>query len=168
MFFEFRHDFDVAIDVLELAILSPTLIERLAPRLRHIESVVQTKHQVEGGRLERVWNYQADVRVPAFAKGIVTKEMCAWEEESVYEISSHRATWTIVPNIEPKWQKLFSAKGSYRLAAEGVGSFRIVEGEVRLDVPRVFSEIALRLIVGEIRKTFEAEAEMLRAISTLH
>jgi len=166
MFFEFRHDFDVALDVLELAILSPTLIERLAPRLRHVESVVQTKHHLENGRLERVWSYQADVRIPAFAKGVVTKEMCAWVEESVYEISAHRATWNIVPNLEPKWQKLFSAKGTYRLAGEGATSYRIVEGEVTLDVPRVFSEIALRLIVGEIRKTFEAEAEMLRAIST--
>ncbi len=166
MFFEYRHDFDVALDVLELAVLSPTLIERLAPRLRHIESVVQKEHEVEGGKLRRVWGYQADINIPALARGVITKEMCAWEEESLYEISTHRGTWTITPNIEPKWRKLFSATGSYRLAADGATSYRIVEGNVELEVPRVVAEIALRLIIGEIKKTFEAEADMLREIST--
>lgn len=168
MHFEFRHDFDAALDVLELAILSPTLIDRLVPRLRRMESVVQRKHEVDGGRLDRVWAYQADIKVPAFAKGFVTKEMCAWEETSSYEISTHKGTWAIVPNIDEKWRKHFTASGTYRLAKDGESSYRIVEGDVRLGVPRVIEEIALRFVIGEIKKMFDAEAEMLREVSTLH
>jgi hypothetical protein len=109
----------------------------------------------------------ANVKIPTFAKEYITKEMCAWDEHVVYELKKHRARWSITPNVKPAWRKYFSAEGTYEIVSLGDGrSKRIVEGELELRV-RVVQQVAERLILGEVRKTFEAEAATLRDMATL-
>ena len=167
MHFEVVHEFDIPLDALELAVISPNLFQELAHRLQRIESVQQKEHVVKDGRLERVWSYRANVRIPAFATRYVTPEMCAWDEKSTYEIKHHASEWTIVPHIKPEWRKMFAAKGTYALAQLGSGrTRRTVSGTVELRVPLV-RQVAEKLIVGEVKKTFDAEAETLRDLATL-
>lgn len=165
--FEIVHEFDIPLDALELAVLSPTLVDRLAERLPSIGKVSQKEHKLEAGKLERVWSYQANVKIPAFAQSYVSREMLAWDERSTYEIRRHTSAWSIVPNIKPEWQKYFHAAGSYELVptADG-GTKRIVRGDLDLKVP-VVGQMAERMIVGEVRKTFDAEAATLRDLATL-
>jgi hypothetical protein len=93
--------------------------------------------------------------------------MCAWDEQSVYEMRSHEGKWTIVPNIKLEWRRHFSAEGTYAVEALGGGrSRRLVTGEVELRV-RVVRQVAERLIVAEVKKAFEAEAATLREMATL-
>jgi Protein of unknown function (DUF2505) len=164
--FEIVHDFDIPLDAIELAVLSPRLIEQLAPRLPDMETVTQTSHHLEAGVLNRVWAFAANMKVPDFAKPYVTKEMLSWEERSTYELRAHEAAWSIVPRIKPEWQKYFQARGTYSLIAKGEGSSRVVRGELDVVVP-VVRAVAERLILGEVRKTFDAEAATLRDLATL-
>ena len=169
MNFEVAHEFDIPLDALELAVLSPTLVESIAPRLQSVESVRQTEHKFDGARLERVWAYQANVKLPAFARPYVTREMCAWEERSVYQLEDHCSSWSIRPYGRPEWSKYFTAHGRYRLVRLDGRTRRIVDGELALHVrlPKGIRQLGERLILAEMKKTLEAEAATLRDLATL-
>ena len=165
--FEIAHEFDIPLDAVELAVLSPSLVEKLTPKLSNIQSVAQREYVFEGGLLTRTWHYQANVKVPEFAQRYVTPEMCAWEERSVYNLKTHTSEWHIVPSVKPEWQKYFDAKGTYSLTKLAEGrTLRVVRGELNLNVAYV-RQVAERMIVNEVKKTFEAEAATLRDLATL-
>jgi hypothetical protein len=166
--FEISHDFDIPRDALELAVLSPELVKQLMPRLNGIERVDQRVHTLKNGVLERTWSYQANVKLPRFAERYVTREMCAWDERSTYELARHASSWFIVPHVKPEWRKFFDASGIYELIALGEArTRRIVRGDLELRVPPLFRGVAERMIVGEVRKTFDAEAATIRDLATL-
>jgi hypothetical protein len=165
--FEVVHEFDIPLDALELAVISPNLFQQLSKRLHSIESVSQKEHVLTSTQLDRLWSYRANVKIPAFATKYVTPEMCAWDEKSTYDIKRHSSEWTILPHVKPEWRKLFSAKGTYSLAQLDSGrTRRTVSGMLELRVPLV-RQVAEKLILGEVRKTFDAEAETLRELATL-
>ncbi len=168
MQFEIVHEFDIPRDALELAVLSPTLAPKLAERLTHIEKLEQTSHSLDMGRLTRVWSCRANIKIPGFAQKYVTPEMCAWEETSVYDIQSHTSEWKIRPNVKLEWQKYFSSHGSYVLLALDSGrTRRLVRGSIDVNVNYV-GRVAEKLVFSEvIKKTFDAEAEILRELATL-
>jgi hypothetical protein len=164
--FEIVHEFDIPLDAVELAVLSPDLIEKLAPRLVNIETLKQVSHSMNDGVFERVWSYRANVKIPGFAKPYVTPDMLGWNEESSYDLKKHKAEWTIVPHVKPAWRKFFKSKGTYRLLRKGEGSARVIEGDLSLDVP-LLRKVAERRILREVTKTFDAEAATLRDLATL-
>lgn len=167
MRFEIVHEFEIPLDAVELAVLSPDLFSKLKTHLPNMEDVKQTEHRLEDGVLVRVWAYQASVRVPVpvFAKKIVTREMFAWGESSTYHLKAHEAAWSVSPS-KPEW-KHFQAQGKYKLVQAGQGKTkRTVEGELELRVP-VVQKMAERAILGEVRRMFDAEAETLREMATL-
>ena len=168
MQFEIHHDFDIPRDAIELAVLSPDLADRLAPRLGMIERVDQREHALKGGVLERVWRLKANVPIPSFAERYLSPEMCAWDEHSTYVLDRHQSSWRITPNVKPEWQKYFAASGTYELHALGGGrSRRTVRGAVEVRVQSLVKHVAERMIVNEVKKTFDAEAATLRDLATL-
>ena len=166
MHFEIIHEFDIPLDAVELAVLSPNLVDRLAPRLPTLEKVQQKEHTMKNGKFERIWSYQANVKVPSFAKRYVTREMLGWDEHSVYDLKTHKAKWRIVPKLKPAWRKFFHSSGTYELVPNGEGTTRIIKGDLDLRVP-VVRNVAERMILSEVKKTFEAEAATLRDLATL-
>lgn len=167
MHFEIVHEFDIPLDAAELAVISPHLCQKLAHRLPNIESVQQKAHVLKDGELERLWTYRANMRLPTFARAYVTPEMMAWEERSLYDLKRHGAEWTIVPHVKPEWRKFFIASGTYQLASLDSGrTKRTIAGNVELRVP-VLRQVAEKLIVGEMKKMIDAEAEALRDLATL-
>lgn len=168
MQFEIIHEFDIPLDALELAFLSPDLAEKLGARLPQLETLTQVAHTIDVDRLERVWSFRANVKIPAFAQKYVTPEMCAWEETTVYDIRRHAASWRVKANVKPEWQRYFSSSGSYRIESLEPGrARRIVRGTLDLNVS-VVRGVAEKLIYSElVKKTFEAEAAALRELATL-
>ncbi len=171
MQFAIAHEFDIPLDALELAVISPDLVDKFGKLARTkgsgIQTITERSRSLKNGVLERVWHFQAHVRLPKFAQGYVTPEMTAWDENTVYETGPHRGRWTITPNIKPEWRQYFGASGTYQLEALGDGrSRRTIRGELELRV-RVVRQVAERLILGEVRKAFEAEAATLRDMATL-
>jgi hypothetical protein len=165
--FEISHEFDIPLDALELAVISPNLCQKLASRFSNIERVQQKEHLLRENRCERVWAFRADFRLPAFARPYVTPEMMAWDERFVYDIKKHSADWSIAPHMRPEWRKYFDASGTYELSALDSGrTKRTIQGTVDLRVP-VLRQVAEKLITSEVRKTWDAEAETLRELATL-
>jgi len=168
MRFEITHEFEAPLDALELAILSPNLIDKVAKGLPNVERVKQKTHVFHDRVLERIWNYKPNVKVPAFAQPYVTLDMLAWDERSTYSIDTHSSEWVITPAAKPEWHKYFRASGTYALVSDANGvTRRVVKGEVDLNVPRVMKQLGERVIVAEVKKTFDAEAEILRGLATL-
>lgn len=168
MRFEIVHEFEIPLDAVELAVLSPDLFSKLKSHLPNMEHVRQREHRLEDGVLQRVWAYQATMKVPVpvFANKIVTREMFSWDESSTYDLKAHRAEWTVSP-IKREWKKYFQAQGTYKLAPAGQGKTkRTVEGDLALHVP-VVQKMAERAILGEVRRMYDAEAETLREMATL-
>ncbi len=169
MRFEIVHEFEIPLDALELAVISPDLFSKLKARLANIEDVRQKEHHLEGGVLHRVWAYQASLKVPVpvFANKVVTRDMLSWDESSTYDLKAHEADWSVAPSAKPEWKKYFQAGGKYRLSTDGQGKTkRTVEGELFLRVP-VVHKLGERAILGEVRRMFDAEAETLRDMATL-
>lgn len=167
MKFTLVHDIDCPLDAVELAVISPDLAERLARALPPIEAIEQVEHTLVDGALRRAWRYRANAPIPAFARGAITKEMLAWVETSDYSLADHASRWSIDPNVKPDWKRFFRADGTYRLTRRPEGrTARTVEGVVEVKVAMV-GPIAERIIVAEVRKTFDAEASVLREMATL-
>jgi hypothetical protein len=164
--FEIRHEFDIPLDALELALLSPALLDRLRERSKSLEACEQKSSSVENNQLRRVWYFRMNAPVPKFAQGHVTREMLAWDQSTTYDLLTHQGTWTIDPAIKQEWKRFFIAKGVYELVPTKTGTARIVKGEVSLALPAV-GLIVERLIVSDVRRNFESEAETLRTIATL-
>ena len=161
------HEFDISHDALELALLSPDLAARIATHFQHMEAVSLKSHAVTAGRLERVQVFQPNITVPPFARRVLTREMCAWDERFTYDLRRHRAEWTLEPHVKPEWRRLFRATGSYELVPLGEDrTRRIVEGVMLLNVP-VIKAAAERLLVAELRRAFDAEARALRELAEL-
>ncbi|WP_394823821.1 DUF2505 family protein [Pendulispora albinea] len=168
MRFEITHEFEAPLDALELAILSPNLVDKMAKGLPNVDRVEQTTHKLHNRVLERIWNYKPNVKVPTFAQPYVTLDMLAWDERSTYSIDTHSSKWIITPSLKPEWQKYFRASGTYSLVTGGNGvTSRVVQGEVELNVTRVLKQLGERVIVSEVKKTFDAEARILRDLATL-
>ena len=87
MHFEIAHEFDIPLDALELAVISPSLVDKYGAKVLKlgvgIEKVTERAWSLKQGVLERQWHYQANVNVPQFARGYLTREMCAWDEHTV-------------------------------------------------------------------------------------
>lgn len=171
MHFEIAHEFDIPLDALELAVISPNLVEKLGSKVRElgigIDTIRERARSLKDGVLDRVWHYQANIRIPSFARPYLTREMCAWDEESSYQLKKHRGRWTITPNVKPEWRKYFTAAGTYAIEELGDGrSRRVIKGDLELRV-RVVRPMAERLIFSEVKKAFEAEAATLRDMATL-
>jgi hypothetical protein len=169
--FEVFHEFDIPLDALELAVMSPDLADKFSAKALElgvgIERVTERQRSLRGSVLERTWHYQANVNVPKFARGYVTREMCAWEEQTVYDMGKHRGAWTVLPNVKPEWRRFFDSKGTYEVESlPGGRSRRTIRGDVQLRV-RVVRQVAERLIVNEVKKAFSAEAATLRDMATL-
>jgi hypothetical protein len=169
--FQIAHEFDIPLDALELAVISPNLVDKFGATVQRlgvgIERVTERSRSLKNGTLERVWHYQANIRLPKFARGYVTPDMMAWDEQSIYDMGKHKGRWTIVPKVKPEWRKYVSAGGTYAIEPLGDGrSRRVVTGDFELRV-RVVRQVAERLMVSEVKKAFEAEAATLRDMATL-
>jgi hypothetical protein len=164
--FEITHEFDAPLDAVELALLSPDLglfmAKALAPLIESIETV---EHVIERGFFRRVLRFQASAPLPMFRGRDVAREAMSWEETSVYRLSEHASSWSVAPREQ--YRRYLWSSGTYRLepAPDGrtrrrvIGDFEVKAG--------VLSPIIERMALGEVRKTYDAEAETLRTLSTL-
>lgn len=166
MHFRIAHEIEISRDAVELAVVSPDLIERLQSKLPKTMRALQKRHALEDGVLERVWTFEASIEIPKFASGYVGPEV-AWDQHTTYTLAKHEAIWSIVPEVRPQWRKYFTASGTYSLRSIGEAKTeRVVEGDVELHLPMV-KKVAERMILALVKRAFVAEAETLRDMATL-
>jgi hypothetical protein len=169
--FEIAHEFDISLDALERAFTSPRLVDKLDAAIQElgvgVEKITEHRAILASGVLDRIRHYQARGNLAAFASAYLTREMCAWDVESVYTMASHAGRWTIVTNLKPEWREHFASSGTYAIEAlDGGRSRRIVVGDIDVRLP-VVKGMAERFVLAAVRKAFDEEAATLREVATL-
>jgi hypothetical protein len=170
--FEIQHEFDAPLDTVELAVLSPELGTMLARALAayngggpSIESIETEAHSVENGELRRVLRFQASAPLSILRGHAVTREALCWREFSTYRLADHGAKWTVKPKED--FARWFRGEGTYQLEPVADGrTRRTVIGDLEIKVA-VLGRLAERMALAEVRKTYDAEADTLRALATL-
>lgn len=166
--FHFSHDFDLPIDVLERALVSPALRVELAARLTKLRGIESVRHELAAGELHRVWRYRAAGAPPWLARAASTVELMVWDEHTSYRLSEHAGEWHVValPDApaDAPWRKRFASAGRYALAALGDRrTRRTVEGTIDIKLPLVDHAVE-RWASAEIAKVYGAEAAALRTL----
>jgi hypothetical protein len=162
--FEIVHEFDAPLEAIESAVLSRELGSKLAARLKSIESVETLDHRFEEGVLHRVLRFQATAPLALFRGANVARDALAWQEHWSYRLTDHASTWAVFP--KEQYRRFFRSEGTYTLEAQGPRrTRRKVIGELEIIVP-VMRGLAERMAQTEVRKTYDAEADTLRELST--
>ncbi len=170
--FEIAHEFDIPFDALELAVISPTLVDKLGAKVQElgvgIDSIRERTRSWNDGVLERVWHYPCQHSHPPVRPWLRDpRDVRVGRAERLPDESASGANGPSRPTWKPEWQRFFSSAGTYEIQPLGGGrSRRIIKGELNLQV-RVVRQMAERLIVSEVKKAFEAEAATLRDMATL-
>lgn len=160
MHFEISHEVDAPLEAVEAAVLSPELGERLGKKLRTIESVQTVEHVVADGELRRTLRFQASAPLSIFKGQPLAREAMAWHEHVTYRTEDHASTWH-VKTTRPEWERWFGSEGTYRLERTPDGrTRRVVVGDLSIRVKLVGS-VAERMALAEVKKTYDAEAEVL-------
>lgn len=159
------------IDAVELALMSPGMSEAFAECWEAVDRVERVRHEVDGGRVERVWRCQARAPLKILSGYEVTRDMLTWEEHWSYRMADREGRWHIVPRpgVDPEasWRSHFEMRGDYRLDPLADGrTRRTVSGDLRVEL-KVIGPVVERIAVAELRKAFEAEAAALGSLSTL-
>jgi len=166
--FEIAHELAAPIDSIELAFLSPDvgamLAAALAPSVTSIETVA---HELSGGAFRRALRFHASAPRNLFVGRAIPKDALTWETCVSYQLGSHISTWEVV-SLE-QYRRYFRSKGTYHFEAAADGrSRRTVKGEIEILVPLpLMGGLVERLALTEVRKTYDAEAEILRRLATL-
>lgn len=165
MHFELSHELDAPLEAVERAVLSPELGELLGRRLRSMASVDTVEHVLEDGELRRVLRFQASAPLALFKGRQLAHDAMTWHEHVVYRIDRHASTWK-VKTMREQWDRYFSSEGTYHLEPIGKErTRRTVVGEIDIRL-RVLGPVAERMALAEVRKTYDAEAEVLRELAT--
>lgn len=167
MRFEISHDIDAPLDTVELAVLSPHLGERLAASLARtkIESVATIEHDLKDGTLRRVLQFQASAPFSFLESYAIPKDAMRWQERTTYSIADHASVWSVHP--KEQYSRYFRSEGTYRLTVLPDGrTRRTVIGELAVNVP-VLGAIIERAALAEVRRTYDAEADTLKQLTTL-
>ena len=100
-----------------------------------------------------------DIQITGMAKSFIGDGDPAWVEEATWDESALRWDWVIIPEVA---KDLLQAAGTISLHANGEGTERVVEGEVKVKVPLYGGKVEGWVVEG-IEHAYEEEAERLAA-----
>ena len=166
--FEIAHEFDIPLDALELAVLSPDLAKRIDAAPERHRAVEQREHALKDGVLERVWRYQANMQAPAVrralrhARDVRVGRASDLRDAPPARVDDHAPREARVAQVLRRLRGRTSSSPSAKR-----GTRRIVRGELELRVSPVFRRSPSGSSSAEVKKTFDAEAATLRDIATL-
>lgn len=158
MRFRLEQRFSAPVEVVEDAFLDPALLGELAalPDLGRPELLRST---VEGDCAVRDVRFAfAGQLAPAVTRAVDPKRL-TWVEHSEYDRSAHRGVLEVRPD---HYADRLTCAATVAVEADGAGSVRVVEGDLRVRFPLVGAKVE-RAIVAGLRDHAAAEAEVVRA-----
>ena len=152
MRFELTQRYDADADAVNRAYADPGLYPTLVglPKLGGIEVVAHDGPPVT--RLEVRFRFTG--HLPAAVTTVVHPERLTWVQETIHDHDERSARFRLLPDHYPD---RLSAKGGYRITAEGDGSRRVVSGELKVKVLFVAGKVE-GAIVGGLEEYLRAEA----------
>jgi hypothetical protein len=147
----FTHDADAVLATLT----DPGFIGQIAelPKLGRPELLLREQR---GTQLTLHVRYAFVGELSGAVRRVVDPARLTWVEQSTVDLTSHSATFRIVPD---SYGSLLQCGGTSELEAAGEGSARVTEGDLRVSVPLVGGRVE-RAIVSGLEEHAAAEAEL--------
>ncbi len=174
VYFQFQHEFDISLDALELAVMSPVLSDRFRLHLPRMDMLEQTEHVLENAELKRTWLFRPGLALPKAAaqfgtlvKGFSLTDSWTVTEQSLYGLRRHARTWQLSFSRGEGHAHRRFGDGEYGLYPLGRGrSRRIASGNIRLGV-RGVGRAFESYLVTMVSSLYDAEAQSLRELVSL-
>lgn len=158
MRFRIEQRLPASVEAVEAALIDPTFLDELArlPRLGRPELVAD---QRDGDLVEREIRYRFAGELSGAVTAVVDPDRLTWIEESQLDRTTHVTQWVIRPD---HYADRLRCSGTFTLIADGEGTRRVAEGELKVSFPLVGGRVE-RAIVSGMEDHAEAEAAALIA-----
>lgn len=93
-------------------------------------------------------------KIPAAAKKVLKPEMLEWIEESVWDPSTEKFEWKILPNVMK--DKIF-ASGELFYEAAGEKTRRVVTGRIEIKIP-LAGKVIEKVLVDQLKESYDQAA----------
>jgi hypothetical protein len=155
MKFEFEQRFAHPVEEVERTLLDEGFITGMAS-LPKLGAPQVLSREVAAAVVTLRVRYAFTGDVSPTVRRVVDPARLTWVELSTTDTSTHTATFTILPD---NYGSLLKCQGTYSLRADGTGSVRVAQGEVRVTVPLVGGKVE-RVIVSGMEEHAQSEADL--------
>jgi hypothetical protein len=161
--FDVEQRFSADLATVEAVLYSPPLLERLAT-LPKLGGATLLSEQRDGARITRRVRYRFTAELNAAVTAVVDPDKLTWVEESVHDTTTHRTTWGIVPDHYPG---RMTCQGTFQLLADGSGTRRLTQAELKVHVPIVGGRVERAIVSGLEEHAVDEEQAVNAYLSTL-
>ena len=159
MRFTIEQEFSAPLERVEAALVDPAYLERLS-ELPKLGRPTLLGRREEGEHLvHQSVRYAFVGDLNAAVRRVVDPQRLTWVEESTLDRRTHATTWKIVPD---HYGHLLRASGTFRLTADGDGTKRVAEGDLKVSVPFVGGKVEQAIVSG-LREHAALEQDVLEA-----
>lgn len=144
MHFRLDQRFDAPLDAVEAALLDPTVVEQLGA-LAPLGRPEVVRHRHEGSVVRREVRYAFVGELSPAVTAVVDPHRLTWVDVAVHDLVAHRSEHRIVPD---HYRSRLTCEYVTRLAAEGDGTRRVAEGELRVHMPLVGGRVERAIVSG--------------------
>ena len=112
---------------------------------------------VDGKTVRQRIRYRFTGHVSGAVTRVIDPNKMIWVDESTYDFERHRADFTIVPD---HYAAKLHCSGRYVFEADGDRTTRVIDGDLRVNVPLVNRPVE-RAIVSGLEEHLESEAQLM-------
>jgi hypothetical protein len=153
--FNLEHRFGAPLEAVEQAMVDPAFLA--GTRLPDVGPPEVLSREESGDTVTLRVRYEYTGGLDSLARRVLRSGDVSWVQETTLDRSTHRTAFNVVPKVYPD---RFRCSGTMQLQEEGVGTRRLILGELRIKVP-VFASRAEGLILPGLRSRMNREAELL-------
>jgi hypothetical protein len=145
MRFEITQRLEAPLDVVEAAFIDPAFLDALAalPKLGRPRLLEQV---VDGDRVHQKVAYAFAGHLSSAVTAVVDPARLTWVEDSILDRTTHRTTFTILPD---HYASRLKARGTFSLEAESPKvTVRRAAGELKVSFPLVGGKVERAIVSG--------------------
>lgn len=144
MRFTIEQRFDAPPELVARAYADPRLYEAFdgLPKMSRPEVV---DHQMTGDEVRLQIRYRFSGELSAAARAVLDPARLTWVEHAVHDLSSLTTTFAMVPD---HYEDRFRCTGSYAFEAEGAGTLRRCQGDIKVKALLVGGAVENAIVSG--------------------
>lgn len=144
MRFTIEQRFDAPPELVARAYADPRLYEAFdgLPKMSRPEVV---DHQMTGDEVRLQIRYRFSGELSAAARAVLDPARLTWVEHAVHDLSSLTTTFAMVPD---HYEDRFRCTGSYAFEAEGSGTLRRCQGDIKVKALLVGGAVENAIVSG--------------------
>lgn len=116
-------------------------------------------HETSGNEVRLKIRYRFNGNLSSAARAVIDPARLTWVEDAVHDLASRSTAFRMIPD---HYGDRFSCSGSYRFEADGTGTRRHCEAQIKVRAPLVGGAVENAIVSG-LREHLAAEVAVLDA-----